>query len=263
MPDVVHIASPTGVVIAADHWDRRRGNTRRARPRWGSDPPLVGRHGRGARRRRAPGRLDGSARPRRLDVGAGPRLHDDAFRDDALAVADWVGRTGRLGRRVARRDDRAARGRRTTRGVRALVLVDITPHPAKPGVDRILGFMGANAEDGFATLDEAADAIAAYQPHRHATEGPVGPRQEPAPRRGRPLALALGPGVPRHPHGRHERARPRCPSRRARGHGPPADAAHAADPRPAVRPGDRGAGRGVPARSCRTPSTSTWPAPVT
>ena len=26
--------------------------------------------------------------------------------------------------------------------------------------------MGANAEDGFATLDDAADAIAAYQPHR-------------------------------------------------------------------------------------------------
>ena len=46
------------------------------------------------------------------------------------------------------------------------MLVDITPHPAKQGVDKILGFMAANADEGFASLDDAADAISAYQPHR-------------------------------------------------------------------------------------------------
>jgi pimeloyl-ACP methyl ester carboxylesterase len=46
-----------------------------------------------------------------------------------------------------------------------VVLVDITPRMEIVGVSRILGFMGA-APDGFATLEEAADSIAAYLPHR-------------------------------------------------------------------------------------------------
>lgn len=47
-----------------------------------------------------------------------------------------------------------------------LVLVDITPRMDPEGVAKIQGFMGERMEDGFATLDEAADAIAAYLPHR-------------------------------------------------------------------------------------------------
>ena len=48
----------------------------------------------------------------------------------------------------------------------SLVLVDITPRMDLEGVDKIQGFMGARMEDGFATLEEAADAIARYLPHR-------------------------------------------------------------------------------------------------
>ncbi len=48
----------------------------------------------------------------------------------------------------------------------ALVLVDITPRQEAAGVERIVGFMTERARHGFATLDEAADAVAAYQPHR-------------------------------------------------------------------------------------------------
>ena len=47
----------------------------------------------------------------------------------------------------------------------ALVLVDITPNFDVGGAQRIVNFMAANP-DGFAHLDEAADAIAAYNPHR-------------------------------------------------------------------------------------------------
>lgn len=47
----------------------------------------------------------------------------------------------------------------------ALVLVDIVPRLEPAGADRIVSFM-ASAPDGFATLDEAAEAIAAYLPHR-------------------------------------------------------------------------------------------------
>jgi pimeloyl-ACP methyl ester carboxylesterase len=47
-----------------------------------------------------------------------------------------------------------------------LILVDITPRVDPSGVARIRGFMGSHIDDGFATLEEAADAIAAYLPHR-------------------------------------------------------------------------------------------------
>jgi pimeloyl-ACP methyl ester carboxylesterase len=48
---------------------------------------------------------------------------------------------------------------------RALVLVDVTPKIEAAGVARIGEFMRSGF-DGFASLEEAADAIAAYQPHR-------------------------------------------------------------------------------------------------
>ncbi len=48
----------------------------------------------------------------------------------------------------------------------ALVLVDITPDMDPRGVEKIQGFMGENIDDGFASLQEAADAIARYLPHR-------------------------------------------------------------------------------------------------
>lgn len=47
-----------------------------------------------------------------------------------------------------------------------LVLVDITPHMDADGVSRIQGFMSERMREGFATLEEAAAAIAAYLPHR-------------------------------------------------------------------------------------------------
>ncbi len=47
-----------------------------------------------------------------------------------------------------------------------LVLVDITPTVKMDGVEKILGFMGSRSADGFETLEDAADAIAAYLPHR-------------------------------------------------------------------------------------------------
>jgi pimeloyl-ACP methyl ester carboxylesterase len=47
----------------------------------------------------------------------------------------------------------------------AVVLVDIVPRPDPQGVQRIRDFM-LGAPDGFRSLDEVADAIAAYNPHR-------------------------------------------------------------------------------------------------
>lgn len=48
----------------------------------------------------------------------------------------------------------------------ALVLVDIVPQMNPAGVARIIGFMGSRMDEGFGSLDEAADMIAAYLPNR-------------------------------------------------------------------------------------------------
>jgi pimeloyl-ACP methyl ester carboxylesterase len=47
----------------------------------------------------------------------------------------------------------------------ALVLVDITPRIEERGAREVMNFMDSGS-DGFATLEEAADAVAAYLPHR-------------------------------------------------------------------------------------------------
>ncbi|MEM7136546.1 MAG: alpha/beta hydrolase [Myxococcota bacterium] len=48
---------------------------------------------------------------------------------------------------------------------RAVVLVDISPRMELVGVQRIVDFMRADG-DGFSSLEDAAEAIAAYTPHR-------------------------------------------------------------------------------------------------
>jgi pimeloyl-ACP methyl ester carboxylesterase len=56
---------------------------------------------------------------------------------------------------------------------RALVLVDVVPQIESAGVQRIIDFMTARPE-GFATLEEAADAVAAYNPSRSRPRDPQG-----------------------------------------------------------------------------------------
>jgi pimeloyl-ACP methyl ester carboxylesterase len=55
----------------------------------------------------------------------------------------------------------------------ALVLVDIVLRPERVGVDRIRNFMLRNPS-GFASVDEAADAVAAYNPLRRRPGNPAG-----------------------------------------------------------------------------------------
>jgi len=55
----------------------------------------------------------------------------------------------------------------------ALVLVDVGPKIERSGVANIRAFMAANPE-GFATLDEVADAVAAYNPARPRPKDPSG-----------------------------------------------------------------------------------------
>jgi pimeloyl-ACP methyl ester carboxylesterase len=48
----------------------------------------------------------------------------------------------------------------------ALVLVDVAPRVERAGAERIGNFMRGHVVEGFASLEEVADAISAYNPHR-------------------------------------------------------------------------------------------------
>ncbi|HAI76363.1 MAG TPA: alpha/beta hydrolase [Microscillaceae bacterium] len=58
-----------------------------------------------------------------------------------------------------------ALGETTEPKASALILVDIAPRVEQKGVERIFAFMSANL-DGFGSIEEAADAVANYLPHR-------------------------------------------------------------------------------------------------
>ncbi len=159
------VATPSGVALTVDHWP-------------GTGSPVVLAHGGGQTRHSWGGTAETLAAHGHRVVSIDLRGHGDsdwssngdysmaAYASDALAVVDWVdapvawvgaslgGMTGL----------HAVDGRPD--GFTSLTLVDITPRPAAAGVSRILEFMADRAHDGFASLDEAADAIAAYQPHR-------------------------------------------------------------------------------------------------
>lgn len=58
-----------------------------------------------------------------------------------------------------------AEGESETSIASAIVLVDIAPKTEQKGIERIFAFMSSN-KDGFASLDEASEAVAAYLPNR-------------------------------------------------------------------------------------------------
>lgn len=61
--------------------------------------------------------------------------------------------------------------------LRALVLVDVVPRMDPEGVSRITGFMAARMTEGFASVEEAAEAVAAYLPHRKRPRSTTGLRK--------------------------------------------------------------------------------------
>lgn len=90
----------------------------------------------------------------------------DAFARDVVAtVAHITGRPIVVGASLGGMAALVAEGDAESGLSSGLVLVDIAPQMETAGVERIVGFMTAHP-DGFASLDEAADAIAAYRPDR-------------------------------------------------------------------------------------------------
>ena len=80
----------------------------------------------------------------------------------------------------------------------ALVMVDIAPRIETEGIDKIQAFMSQKPE-GFDSLEEVAEAIASYQPHRKRPRNLDGLAKNVRLGRGRQVSLALGPALPRRP----------------------------------------------------------------
>lgn len=97
------------------------------------------------------------------------------FADDAAAVATALyQRSGQrpiaIGASLGGNSSLLAEGKAQREGrgalLSAIVLVDITPRVDRDGVAKVQNFMRASGPDGFASIADAADAVAAYLPHR-------------------------------------------------------------------------------------------------
>ena len=92
--------------------------------------------------------------------------HHEGFRDDAIALARSFDEPPvMIGASLGGISSLLAIHAAGNDLARALVLVDIATRMERSGTDRIMAFM-QGGRDGFASLEEVADAVAAYNPHR-------------------------------------------------------------------------------------------------
>lgn len=89
----------------------------------------------------------------------------NAFAEDVRIIARSLGKPAIVGASLGGISAMLAEGEGKGSVASALVLVDIAPRVEPEGVAKIVGFMQARP-DGFTSLDEAADTVAAYLPHR-------------------------------------------------------------------------------------------------
>jgi pimeloyl-ACP methyl ester carboxylesterase len=90
----------------------------------------------------------------------------ERFSMDVVRIAEYIGRPPVLiGASLGGNASLGALGRIPELAL-GLVLVDVSPFLQPSGTSRIRDFMTAKAAVGFASLEEVADAIAGYLPHR-------------------------------------------------------------------------------------------------
>ncbi|MEM7286193.1 MAG: alpha/beta hydrolase [Actinomycetota bacterium] len=160
-----HLAG--GLTLVADHWGEP------------SDDAVLFLHGGGQTRHSWGGTARAMATAGRYAVTLDMRGHGESdwtdegeyqlstFADDAAAViADLGVRPALVGASLGGMTGVLLEGDRHPGSISALVLVDIIPRMNPAGADRVKQFMLANAKTGFGSLEEVADAVSAYNPHR-------------------------------------------------------------------------------------------------
>ena len=147
---------------------------------WGDPehPPVLLLHGGGQTRHAWAGTAISLARRGWYAIAVDQRGHGDSdwaddgdydrttFADDVIAMARTLSRPPVLvGASLGGMSSLLAIHRHDGVLASALVMVDIATRMEVRGLERIFEFM-RGAPDGFADLEEAADAVAAYNPHR-------------------------------------------------------------------------------------------------
>ncbi|OHV03653.1 alpha/beta fold hydrolase [Mycobacterium talmoniae] len=174
----VEFAGAGGITLVADEWNR--GNTTADRP------TILMLHGGGQNRYswKNTGQILADAGYHVIAIDT--RGHGDSDRapgadyaletltHDVLHVVEAIGRPVVLiGASMGGLTGILAAEQAGPERVRKLVLVDVVPRYEKDGSARIRDFMFSNI-DGFDTLEQAADAVAAYLPHRTKPRSPDG-----------------------------------------------------------------------------------------
>lgn len=166
-PRALRLAGHGGLSLAAEAWGDP------------AAPPVVLLHGGGQTRHAWGGTAQALAREGWYAVAVDQRGHGEsdwsperdysveAFVDDVRAwVTTFRERPVLVGASLGGIAALLAEGEAPEPLCAGLVLVDIAARIEVQGALRIIEFMQARPE-GFATLEEAADAVAAYLPHRH------------------------------------------------------------------------------------------------
>lgn len=178
-PETVEYRGAGGLTLVADEWNRA-GTNGSARP------TMLMLHGGGQNRFAWKNTGQALAEAGYHVVALDTRGHGDSDRapnadyaletltDDVLAVLGAVGRPVVLiGASMGGLTGILAAEQAGPERVSRLVLVDVVPRYEKDGSARIRDFMFANV-DGFDSLEQAAEAVAAYLPHRKKPTNPEG-----------------------------------------------------------------------------------------
>ena len=156
-----------GLTLVADHW----GNE--------DDDPVLFLHGGGQTRHSWGGTARALAETGRYAITVDLRGHGESgwnsdgryqlsvFADDTHQLISSLGlRPALVGASVGGMTGMLLEGTQHPGTISSLILVDIVPRMNAEGADRVKAFMMEHARSGFASLEEVADAIGAYNPHR-------------------------------------------------------------------------------------------------
>ena len=177
-PTTVEFSGVDGITLVADEWNREAAAPAR--------PTILMLHGGGQNRFSWKSTSQILADEGYHVVALDSRGHGDSDRapdanyaietltGDVMRVIDAIGKPVVLiGASMGGLTGILAANRAGPVKVTRLVLVDVVPRFEKGGSARIRDFMLGNIE-GFETLDDAADAVAAYLPHRPKPRSPEG-----------------------------------------------------------------------------------------
>jgi peroxiredoxin len=167
VPDRIEFRGLAGLRLAAD----RRGSS--------TAPPVLLLHGGGQTRYSWGGTAEALADAGWQAVTVDARGHGEsewapdadyrltAFAEDVRRIVDDLGQAPVLvGASLGGLTTVLLEGEIAPGTARAVVLVDVVPELEPSGTDRIKDFMSERLFDGFSSLEEAAAAVAAYNPHR-------------------------------------------------------------------------------------------------